>query len=64
MLGGVVGPHVDHALQRYHEEVAAALLAELKRVQTRTMTIYTEVKIHIKMPRNGLRMYHPRAKTT
>ncbi len=36
----------------------------MERVQTRTTTIYTETKINIKMPRNGLRMHLPRAKTT
>jgi hypothetical protein len=35
----------------------------MKRVKTHTTTIYTEAKIIIKMPRNGLRMHLPRAKT-
>jgi hypothetical protein len=39
-------------------------LSELKRVQTHTMTICTEVKNNIKMSRNGIRMQLPRAKTT
>ena len=40
------------------------ILLLVKRVKTRTTTIYTETKINIKMPRNGLRMHLPRAKTT
>jgi hypothetical protein len=33
----------------------------MKRVQTRTMTIYLEANIHRKQFRNGIRMHLPRA---
>ncbi len=35
--------------------------ANMKRVQTHTMTIYTDAKITIKVPRNGFRMHLLRA---
>jgi hypothetical protein len=42
----------------------AIRLGILKRVQTRTMTIYTEAKINRNMYRNGRRMHFPRAEDT
>ena len=35
-----------------------------KRVQTRTMTIYTEAEINLKMFRNGFRMHTPKVINT
>ena len=59
---GQLGSH--DATARTQHFCAHVLEGPMKRVLTRTMTIYAEAKIDRKINRNGLRMHLPRANNT
>ena len=50
--------NIDHALNTDNDQ------GYVKRVETRTMTIFTEAKIKHKMARNGFRMHLPTTNNT
>ncbi len=65
MYLGVAGVGVWWRLAK-HFSLSAFVLVQctMKRVQTCTMTIYTEAKINRKMTRNSLKTHLPRANNT